>query len=137
MPNEARHMRRPVVDALRNLDAIAVENSAYPGTPDVAYIGGWIELKESDEWPKRPTTPLRLPHFTKHQRAWIRRHSHRGGTVFVLLKVGKKEWFLIDGVEAADKLGVSTRAQIESIARLAFHNGLDSKELLRCLTLTT
>jgi hypothetical protein len=136
MPHEARHMRRPVVAALRELDAFAVENSAYPGTPDVYFLHGWIELKECDDWPKRPTTPLRLPHFTKHQRAWIKRHSHRGGTVFVLLKVGKKEWFLIDGEIAADTLGSSTRAEIESIARLVFHNGLDSEELLRCLKLT-
>ena len=136
MPNEARHMRRPVVEALRKLDAIAVENSAYPGTPDVAYIGGWIELKEKDAWPKRAETPLRLPHFTKHQRAWIRRHAHWGGTVFVLLKVGKKEWFLLHGTEAADRLGEMTRAEIESTARLVFHNGLDSEVLLRCLSLT-
>lgn len=136
MPNEARHMRRPVVDALRELDAIAVENSAYPGTPDVAYIGGWLELKEKDAWPKRGDTPLRLPHFTKHQRAWIRRHTHRGGTVFVLLKVGKNEWFLVDGIPAADRLGSATRAEIESIARLVFHHGLDSKALLKCLSRT-
>lgn len=136
MPHESKHMRRPVVSALRELDAMAVENSAMPGTPDVYFLHGWIELKEVDDWPKRPTTPLRLPHFTKHQRAWIRRHVHRGGTVFVLLKVGKKEWFLIDGLEAADKLGSSTRAEIESVARLVFPNGLDSEALLRCLKLT-
>ena len=136
MPNEAKHMRRPVIQALSALDAIAVENSAYPGTPDVAYIGGWIELKEKDDWPKRATTPLRLPHFTKHQRAWIRRHVHRGGTVFVLLKVGKKEWFLLNGADAADKLGEMTRAEIESTALLVFHDGLDSEALLKCLKLT-
>lgn len=133
MPREHQHMRRRVIQALRELDAIAVENSAYPGTPDVAYIGGWIELKEADEWPKKPQTPLRLSHFTRHQRAWIRRHVEKGGTAFVLLKVGKSEWFLIDGKTAADMLGNSTREMIQSIACRTFNNGLDNKGLLECL----
>jgi len=133
MPHEHQHMRRRVVQALRELDAIAVENSAYPGTPDVVYIGGWIELKEADAWPKKATTPLPMRHFTRHQRAWIRRHAEKGGTVFVLLKVGKLEWFLIDGKIAADILGSATREVIQSTACRAFDNGLDNEELLRCL----
>lgn len=133
MPRESQHMRRRVIQALRPLDAIAVENSAYPGTPDVAYIGGWVELKEADEWPKKPDTPLRMNHFTRHQRAWIRRHAEKGGTVFVLLKVGKSEWFLIDGKIAADILGSATREELESASRLVFKTGLDNRRLLECL----
>ena len=135
MPNEHQHMRRRVVQALRELDAIAVENSAYPGTPDVAYIGGWIELKEADNWPKKASTSLPMRHFTRHQRAWIRRHTEKGGTVFVLLKVGKSEWFLIDGKIAADILGSATRQEIQSAACLAFEQGLNNQELLKCLSI--
>lgn len=135
MPREHQHMRRRVIQALRELDAIAVENSAYPGTPDVCYIGGWIELKEADAWPKKATTPLAMRHFTRHQRAWIRRHAEKGGAVFVLLKVGKSEWFLIDGKIAADILGSATRQEIQSASCLAFNKGLNNEELLKCLKL--
>lgn len=115
------------------MDGIAVENSAHPGTPDVAYIGGWIELKEADEWPKRPQTPLRLPHFKPHQRAWAIRHSHKGGVCLMLLKVGKFEWYLLDGLFSAHRLGKITREEIQSASLMVFNHGLDSERFLECL----
>lgn len=103
-------MRARVLKALRPLDAIAVENMVGPGTPDVSYIGGWIELKSADRWPPRGG-PLRLDHFTKEQRAWIRRHERRGGRVDVLLRVGR-EWILLPGGVAASILGDATRSEL-------------------------
>ena len=47
---------------LRPLDPQRVENSCGKGTPDVNYVGGWLELKQQDNWPKRPTTKVRLDH---------------------------------------------------------------------------
>lgn len=123
-----------MISALRPLGAMAVENSAMPGTPDVYYMHGWIELKECDNWPKRDTTPLRLPHFTKWQRAWLKRHAHLGGTCFVLLKVGELEWFLIDGVVASDRLDNSTQSEIRECSALTFTNGFDSKGFLGWIT---
>ncbi len=127
-------MRSKVITALRSLGAMAVENSAMPGTPDVYYMHGWIELKECDAWPKRPETPLRLPHFSKQQRFWLTHHAHLGGTCFVLLKVGKLEWFLLDGKTASDRLGYSTQSEIREQASLTFTEGFNSKELLTWLT---
>lgn len=113
---------------------MAVENPACPGTPDVYYMHGWVELKEADEWPVRPSTPLRLKHFTKQQRLWARTHILKGGVSTVLLKVGKLEWFLLDGLIAADRLGNMTREEILSASRLIFNKGLDSGRLFECLT---
>jgi len=100
-------MRRHVVRALRGLHAVSVENAVGTGMPDVNYADGWLELKSVARWPTRPSSPLRVPHFTQEQRLWIRRRQEAGGRVHVLLKV-EREWLLFDGIFAADHLGYST-----------------------------
>lgn len=97
-------MRQNVVRWLRPLHAIAVENPVLPGTPDVNYIGGWIELKMVDSWPVGEDTPLRLPHFTQHQRLWLRTRWKKGGKAFLLLQVGN-DWLLFDGITAFEHVG--------------------------------
>tara|TARA_R110000868_G_scaffold148839_3_gene371023 strand:- start:7114 stop:7566 length:453 start_codon:yes stop_codon:yes gene_type:complete len=137
MPNENQNMRGKVVNLLRSVGGMAVENPACPGTPDVYYMHGWVELKEADDWPVRPTTPLRLKHFTKQQRVWAKTHILKGGVSTVLLKVGRLEWYLLDGLIAADRLGSMTREEIQSASRLTFTQGLDSERLFECLTTLT
>ena len=81
-------LSRNVMKLLRPLDAQRIENSCGRGVPDINYIGGWLELKQQDAWPKRPTTKVRLDHdLTLEQRIWINRREKKGGTVFVLLQV--------------------------------------------------
>ena len=92
---------RPVI---RSLDPVRVENPIVPGTPDVNYNQGWIELKFAERWPPRGG-PLRLDHFTRQQRTWLTRRRKAGGRAFLLLKVGETEWLLFDGAVAAKVLG--------------------------------
>lgn len=101
-----KQMRQNVVKALRKakLDARPVENPVDPGFPDVEYIGGTLELKAVDAWPKRADTPLRLDHYTLEQRIWHERRHHRGGRIHVLLQVGR-EFLLFRGADAARHLG--------------------------------
>lgn len=108
-------MRQRVVRALKSLDAISVENPAYPGTPDVNYIGGWLELKWKRHWPKGADTPLRMPHFTPQQRVWLTRRARKGGTALVLLQVGQ-EYLLLLPDDAADFLGNSPRWRLRKLA---------------------
>tara|TARA_R110000772_G_scaffold251753_1_gene366829 strand:- start:481 stop:864 length:384 start_codon:yes stop_codon:yes gene_type:complete len=126
-------MRRTVVSKLSELDAKSVENSVGPGTPDVNFIGGWIELKWARAWPKRETTPLRLDHFTIQQRRWLSQRRKKGGRAFVLLKVAR-EWFLFDGEIAAESLGQSTRTELYDLAIKAWPTRMAWTQLVEAIT---
>lgn len=89
-------MRQIVIKALSGLDAMSVENSVRPGTPDVNYIGGWVELKVLEHWPVRPSTKLKVPCFTPQQRVWLSRRWLRGGAAYFLILINK-DWLLFDG----------------------------------------
>lgn len=106
-------MRQRVVKALKPLDAWSVENPCRPGTPDVNYIEGWIELKWVEKWPARSSTPVRLPHFTPQQKLHLRRRWHLGGNAYLLLQVDQ-DWFLLNGEEAAKIVGQANRTELEA-----------------------
>jgi len=97
---------------LKGLDPVRIESHISSGVPDVNYVHGWIELKFKDSWPKRERTPLRLEHFTKEQRTWLRKRAAAGGRVFLLLKVGLNEWLLFRGERAAVVVGSLPRADL-------------------------
>lgn len=125
--------RSRVLRALRPLHAIPVENRVLPGTPDVNYIGGWIELKWLRAWPRGEGTTVRLPHFNQQQRNWLNRRHALGGDAWMLLQV-KKEWLLFTGRDAREYVGRLTRDGLYRVARMRWTSGLIDKELQECLT---
>lgn len=127
-----RHMRTRVVKALRPLHAVAVENPVCPGTPDVNYADGMLELKSLPEWPTDPRSTLLVPHFTPQQRLWLRKRHLAGGRVHLLLKV-EDDWLLIPGYEAAVHVGRARREVLLSISERRWEGGLRERELLSCL----
>lgn len=101
-----REMRKHLVKILRPLSAFAVENGGcHPGTPDIAYVGGWIECKATNHWPVREENPVSLDHdLTKGQRIWQLTWQRAGGRAFVMLNIAR-EWLLFEGIVAASILG--------------------------------
>lgn len=130
---EILRMRPIVIRALRGLDPIAVENTARPGTPDVNYVHGWIELKYVKEWPRRAETSLRVEHYTPQQRAWALRRIAHGGRVHLLLRVGDREWLLLNSVWAARHLGKVPRAMLAQAAEAHWEHGLRPTQLRELL----
>jgi len=142
-----KSMARLVMDAIRHLDPVRVENPAHPGTPDVNYAGwtqdgimrrqvwseGWIELKELDEWPKRPGTIVRVERFTNEQRIWLERRWGKGGAAWLLLKV-RQDWLLLTGAVGAKILGRAARLELEQGAEHIWHGSAYKMELARCLS---
>ena len=125
-------MRQHVVRVLHTLDAFAVENPAWPGTPDVNYQEGWIELKQATRWPARGGA-LKLDHFTKQQRYFLRSRWQNGGNIFLLLKVGR-EWLLFDGDVAADHVGHCDRVTLLTLCSKFWPTGIQRQEFIKCLS---
>lgn len=128
-------MRGRVVQALRSLDALAVENKARPGTPDVNYIGGWVELKWLRRWPKNAAiSPVKIDHFTPQQKVWLKKRWRRHGRCFLLLQAAGTQWLLFDGETAAQIVGKATREELTRRALSVTHE-FDPKELIKWLTM--
>ena len=131
--------RAKVINWLRILNAVSVENPVGPGTPDVNYGGildgvrveGWLELKSVDKWPVREETSLRLPHYSPQQRVWHARRHRVGGMVHVLLKVAD-DWILLDGVTAAKELGKCNKQRLIAVS-CAYWASAPGEDLVTCL----
>jgi len=128
--------RKKIVKALNKLkkDAISVENPALPGTPDVNYIGGWVELKYLERWPVKKETKVTLDHYTQQQRVWIMRRWYNQGAVWLCLQVSKtREWLVFDGETACKKVCKDNRNAQEHRA-LACFIGKSADEVAAYLT---
>ncbi len=117
---------------LEGLDPVRVENPVHPGTPDVNYRDGWIELKYAERWPPQGG-PLRIDHFTKQQRIWLTRRCRAGGIALLLLKVGEDEWLLFHGIMAANYLGHYARESLYAIVMARWKRKPKKEELQKWL----
>ena len=126
--------RGRITKALRSLHAVSVENPVKPGTPDVNYVDGWIELKWLRRWPVRPETVVKIDHYTKVQRSFGRMRWRARGKSFLLLQV-QTHWLLFTGPVAAKFVGKVDRATLNQLALRHWAKGLNRKELIECLML--
>lgn len=117
-----KDLRREVCRLLRALDPIPIENlltgNTGIGTPDVETTAGWIELKWSKAYPKRASTPLRLPHFTERQKMWAKRRAAHGEECWLILQC-KQDWFVFDS-DGMQEVGNLTREQLIEASRAYF-----------------
>lgn len=120
-------MWRAIRPAIRHLDPIRVENPIHPGTPDVNYAHGWIELKYSDRWP--PHGGVLRVRFAPQQRAWLTRRRKANGRAFLLLRVGI-EWLLFDGAVAAALLGRASRERLYMVCLARWRHTPRPKEII-------
>ena len=127
-----QHMRQRVIQMLHPLDAISVENAVYPGTPDINFCDGWIELKQISKWPFNPNTNVLLRHFTPQQRVWLMRRWRAGGNVWMLLQCNR-EWLLLSGETAADLVGRAPRNTLIQAAHKYWEFGVEGEDLIAYL----
>ena len=110
------------------------------GIPDVGFVlkgagpYGFIELKRVKEFPKRPTTVIRIPHpeHWKIQQAWIRRVGRLTGRVFLLLQVAKT-YFLFDWRET-QLVGELPKDRLYELSLGYWENSINRAELYELLS---
>jgi len=125
-------LRGKLTSKLKKLDAVSVENPACPGTPDVNYIEGWIELKWLRSWPVRSNTNITIEHYSKEQRLWHRKRGFRKGNCWLLLQC-RLEYLLFYADVAAQNIGKCTREQLIDLTVKYWSKGMKWDELIRFL----
>ncbi|MCK5603178.1 hypothetical protein KAR91_14950 [Candidatus Pacearchaeota archaeon] len=138
-------MRRALLKKFRLANpmshVVAVENDVLPGYPDVEGVvnrfGFVIELKLIQSWPVRPRTPVRINHFTKEQKLFLRSRWRAGGAAFLLLRVvDTKEWLLFSGPNVREIGDSLTNTDLLSLAEKVWVNSIDAKELVTEMKVT-
>lgn len=132
-----QHVKRVLTKAAADLLYLRrVENPLNDGHPDVEYLyqgaAGVIELKQREAWPKRPTTKVRLPHYTSAQREELRARYMAGGHAFVLLQVAEE--YILVRMPKALLVGLVTREDLYRLAVRRWSGQIDGCELLEELT---
>lgn len=132
---ETRLVWQRIREHLKPLHAQRIESECTPGFPDVEFIGGTLELKYEDHWPKRDTTNLNVRSLSKNpnQRAWWKKRASMGGNVWVLLRV-EKDWLLFEGEVAAEVLCNCTKDELFEHAHSAWMGKLNGKQLCQTLS---
>lgn len=73
-------------------------------------MGGWVELKTYDCWPRDPESPLKFTDLKPTQVNWAIARGRTNPRVWFLVQVAE-EWFLISW-RYARKLGTMTRNEL-------------------------
>lgn len=122
-------MYRTLLKKMRPLDPVRVENRCGAGTPDINFVGGWMEAKWLPRWPKNcDTSAVLVPQYTRQQRVWAARREAKGGRVWFLFKVGQ-DWLLFFGGDARVLIGHSTRTVLLQNCARHWKSALVGEEL--------
>jgi hypothetical protein len=108
-------LSKKVLKSLLGLDPMPVDNPRKPGTPDINFIEGWLELKHLHHWPKRAKTKVKIKSWTKKQMIWHYTRTSLGGKSWVLLQVGT-DYLLFSGYSAAVYFNESSQSKMRDLA---------------------
>lgn len=90
------------------------EDKFTSGIPDCSYgyagVGGWVELKTYDCWPRDESTPLAFSDLKPTQVNWAVARGRKHPAVWFLVGVSD-DWFLISW-RYARRLGKMTRSEL-------------------------
>lgn len=105
------------------------------GVPDLSIhvkesgVNTWIELKAVADFPKRPTSRLKVDHYTESQALFLRQ---RKGWLFIRVR---KIYYLFNGEQAWDfwKRGGFTKEEMGGNATAVWYSSVNFKELVEII----
>lgn len=117
-------------DAFRVFHFVRVENSVSDGTPDISTVKGWVESKVAT---RVGDSAVKIPHYTREQRAWHVAHRSAGGACFVALELkgragSASAFYLLDALDAAQHLGLDWTRYDLNLHNLADENDFDERD---------
>lgn len=119
----------------KHFQATRIESSAGNGVPDVAFTiptkHGWIELKYIKEWPKRPTTLVKLP-LRPEQKQWIESRGKLADNVWVICRIADI-FYILDHKEAVMLCEGGTRDMWEVLCTRSWSKRIDFDNLWEIL----
>jgi hypothetical protein len=125
--------QRIVMQRLEDMYAVGLPDCCYhmenlPGS-------GFIEFKQRPEWPKRPTTPVKVTHFTPQQRGWMLFNGPFVQRVFLLLRVSTTymlfPWTAIKTIGSLNRVDLIHLAECQGGAWGNTINYTEMREILR------
>lgn len=129
--------RKTICEKIPQLHPQSIESrTTGDGIPDIWTGPAAIECKCLKKWPAKATSNVVLDHpLTLLQHRWLNNRWKAGYGAFVMLQVGRMEWFLF----AAPDSGVLRssfevpRARLFFLASAYWSNGLDGYDLAQML----
>lgn len=138
MPSESsfwRYLNKKM--KLVGWEAKRFECSMPLGVPDVYYRikgkdrwhSGWIELKFLKAYPKNKNIAIKIQHYTKEQRLFLRQENLKGGTAWLFIKI-EKDYYLLKGDL---KINEITYEDLKKYAKFFSKNTINSTHLKEVL----
>lgn len=132
---------RPRLEPYGRLKRIENALPSEAGTPDVYYnlrgYPGWLELKNLNSEPARPTSPIAIPHLTLDQVNWLEAEALMNGRATLFLRIGVRFLaFSATHVRNLYNRELTLRAA-RDVAIYHSINGIKPADLYRCLVRPT
>ncbi len=80
-------------------EATRHEDKLQKGIADISFcqngFGGWMELKWVSDWPVRPHTKVKIPHYSLDQKEFLMKKGKAMGNTWLFIQVGS-DFILFD-----------------------------------------
>ena len=114
-------------------EATRHEDKFQKGIADVSFcqcgMAGWMELKHVSQWPARPTTKVRIPHYSDEQKEFLERKGKCMRHVWLFIQIEGD--FLLYDWQAALELPDKTKTEMVELATFFYEGRLDYKQFAR------
>lgn len=120
-------------------DVQSHEDQFSEGIPDLSFgckgVNGWIELKQIAKWPSNFEGLAKSKKYTPEQVNWLMKRGRKAAHCFIIIKVGRDEYFLFDHTSARNIRAGMTQRQYYIRSRKQWKGSINPNSLIKELIL--